>query len=222
MGILPEFARQVAIQPIGGGGEDKQRRGEFTTPGARPVIRDDEQRNQHNPQHRQDIGRVPNHLLLFLFVERVVNFLRQFLADTRHPGQVFNPGARHLPQPPKFLSRRWRRWSPIPGICSSTDSRRALPRRSRWPVMAKRCASSRICWIRCSAAESAGSIVGRREPDKKSCSFRATLAPLGHTHERHAFDLQFFQYAAHRAHLTLPPSISSRSGSLLSPCFRRR
>ena len=45
------------------------------------------------------------------------------------------------------LSRSRRRFGPTPGTSSSVDVRRAFARRARWPVMAKRCASSRICWI---------------------------------------------------------------------------
>ena len=45
---------------------------------------------------------------------------------------------------PKCLSSRWRRVAPMPGIESSSLRRVPLPRRSRWNVLANRCASSRI------------------------------------------------------------------------------
>src|SRR5690625_5834671 len=44
----------------------------------------------------------------------------------------------------------------MPGILSSLLSRRARSRRCLCPVTAKRWASSRICWIRCRAADSPG------------------------------------------------------------------
>ena len=53
----------------------------------------------------------------------------------------------------KCLSTALRRAGPTPGTPSSRDATDALPRRLRWWVIAKRCASSRRRWIRCSALE---------------------------------------------------------------------
>ena len=57
-------------------------------------------------------------------------------------------------KPPKWVNKLRRRLSPTPLISSSDDAVRALPRLARCPVIAKRWASSRICWIKCSAGSS--------------------------------------------------------------------
>src|SRR5882724_12739724 len=54
---------------------------------------------------------------------------------------------------PNSLSSFWTVRGPTPGISLSTVSRWRLARRWRWKVKAKRCVSSRICWIRCSTGE---------------------------------------------------------------------
>ena len=59
-------------------------------------------------------------------------------------------------KPPRYLSSACRRFGPTPGISSRVLVVRAFARLARWPVMAKRWDSSRMCWMRCKAGMSAG------------------------------------------------------------------
>ncbi len=71
-------------------------------------------------------------------------------------------------RPPNRVSNAWRRLLPIPGISLSEEVTRALSRFLRWPVMAKRCDSSRTVCNKCKA----GLLGGRRKtsPVKGSMS----------------------------------------------------
>src|ERR1019366_703806 len=54
---------------------------------------------------------------------------------------------------PKCSSKRRVALAPTPGISSSSVERSRIWRRLRWKVTAKRCASSRMSWIKCSTGE---------------------------------------------------------------------
>ena len=60
---------------------------------------------------------------------------------------------------PNAVSRALRRRGPIPPISSSSDRRSRVLRCCRWNVTAKRCASSRMRWIRRSAGLSVASAI---------------------------------------------------------------
>ena len=79
--------------------------------------------------------------------------------------------------PPKRCSSRARFFGPTPAMSSSLlPPVRTLARRARMPVMAKRCASSRICATSISAAESRPSATLSR-PSANTSSSSPTLRP---------------------------------------------
>src|SRR3954469_17996350 len=109
---------------------------------------------------------------------------------------------------PNAVSSNFRRRGPIPLITSSSDRRSRLVRDRRWKVTAKRCASSRIRWMRRSAGLSVVSAIGSsRSRVNSSSSFFAMPTAT-----------RFPRPSSWRAayaddNCPLPPSMRIRSGN---------
>ena len=108
-------------------------------------------------------------------------------------------------KPPNWRNSAALRLAPTPATSSRVEASRAFSRRPRWPVMAKRCASSRTDWIRCEAGDS------RPRPQAaagiaENQAFVPGLArlPLGNTNHLHAFDAQGRQHIERLAYLAEP------------------
>ena len=127
-------------------------------------------------------------------------------------------------RPPKCSSSAWRRLAPMPGISFSIEVVRVLPRRARCPAIAKRCASSRICWIEMQRrdAPARAAAAARLGLDDQLLHARLALRALGHADDAHLVQAQISQ-ALRDATLTwpLPPSIRTRSGILPLSARRR-
>ena len=135
-----------------------------------------------------------------------VDLLGQFARNAVDAGQVVDAAAATPRTPPKRCSSRARFFGPTPAMSSSRlPPVRTLARRARMPVMAKRCASSRICATSISAAESwprvhLGPPVGKHqflEPDL------AALAFLDADDQRQV-QAQFLEHLARHRHLPSP------------------
>ena len=136
------------------------------------------------------------------------------------------PGASRtrLIEPKTFSSSRLR-FGPTPGRSSNADRTLLLARRSRWYVMANRCASSRRRWTRYRAGDVAGRTIGSVRSGRNSSS-RSLARPASGRSCRPSSSRTSL------AALTwpLPPSTMTRSGiaqrrsSSLpsSPCFASR
>jgi HAMP domain-containing protein len=86
---------------------------------------------------------------------RTVDLLGQFARDAFDAGQVVDAGARPRRARRRSAAAAAPACGPTPGMSSSRlPPVRTLARLARMPVMAKRCASSRICATSISAAES--------------------------------------------------------------------
>ncbi len=105
--------------------------------------------------------------------------------------------ARSTPcSPPKCFNNARRRAGPRPGMVSRIDSLKRRARRLRWPVIAKRCASSRTRWMSRNAGDSAGRVRGCCSPYTNSRSWPGTpVRTLGYSDQSDSSDTQFAQRA---------------------------
>ena len=103
-----------------------------------------------DPRQGDEVRDVERHHARRRLVQVLVDALGERPADARDLGDVVDRRGLHAAQSAEVLRAApggaWRR---CPGISFSIDVVRALARRARWPTMAKRCASSRIAWMRC-------------------------------------------------------------------------
>ena len=139
-------------------------------------------------------------------VQRPVDLLGQLARDAVDAGQVLDAGIATPRTPPKRCSSRARFFGPTPAMSSSRlPPVRTRARRARMPVMAKRCASSRICATSISAAESwpsdtFGAAVGEHQ------FLEADLAALAllHADDQRQVQAQFREHLARHADLAAP------------------
>ena len=124
--------------------------------------------------------------------------------------------------PPKRCSSFARFFAPMPAISSSLLLPvRTLARLARMPVIAKRCASSRICATSINAAESAGSVNFSR-PSANTSSSSPTLRPSPFSTPTMREMSSPSEWNTSRAIDTWPrpPSTSTRSGRRVPDDFR--
>ena len=177
-------------------------------PRVRQVIDADEHRDQHDPQPRQRDGDVERHRDAARRVAIRRAGSRGFYCalapsaqcswakirsasarrDARHAGEVLDARRLHAFQPAEMREQRLPALGArCPSISCSDEVVRALPRRARWPWIAKRCASSRICCSRCRPG-----MIGRQV--QRAVAVRKhdvlvtglALGPFGDADQRHA------------------------------------
>ena len=143
-------------------------------------------------------------LVGWLAMQLRVNALGQLTRNTLHVAMSSIDADASPRMPPKRASSFWRRFGPMPSMPSSCDVLRVFARRARMPVMAKRCASSRICAISISACESRPRSSGGRSIGKHQF-FKPDLAllALGHADEHRRIEPQLDEDLVRHRHLSL-------------------
>ena len=158
----------------------------------------DEERDQDDPRQRDEVRDVER-IMRPRLVQVAVDALGERPADAFHLGDVVDAAACTPRRPPKCSSSAWRRLAPMPGISFSIEVVRVLPRRARCPMIAKRCASSRICWIRCSpGCDGASSQAARLRLEDQLLHARLALRALGHADDAHLVQAQISSSTARR------------------------
>ena len=99
---------------------------------------------------------------------------------------------------PKTLSSSRFRFGPTPGRSSNAERTVRLARRSRWYVIANRCASSRSRWTRYSAGDVGGRTIGSGRSGQEQL-----LALLGQAGERQVVQPELVEDLLGGAHLAL-------------------
>ena len=121
--------------------------------------------------------------------------------------------------PPKRCSNLARFFGPTPGMSSKLlPPVRTLARLARIPVMAKRCASSRICATNIKAAESACKLsLGRSSANTNSSKPTLRPSPFSTPTKRDRSKSRAVNTSVAMLIWPLPPSISTKSGKRASP-----